>query len=173
MRRYALSFLVMFAVIVVVSACKKKLPPATSPQATIGAEAPPIGVQELNGKRATLKGVKGQPTILALWATWCQPCHEEMPALVSWWRAQEEVALIALAVESPGVPGEKVQEFIDGLSFEGTAWRTTPGEASPLGLRALPVVYLLDQQGVIRSVHEGFTNVDDLMAWLEGALDEL
>lgn len=163
----------MLLVSVMLPACKKKPPPATSPQALIGTQAPAVRVNDLNGKRATLKGAKGKATILALWATWCEPCHEEMPALVGWWSDQSDVELIALAVESPNIEVRKVQQFIDDLSFDGTAWMTTPSEASPLGLRALPVVYLLDKKGIVRDVHEGFTSVDDLLIWLEAALDAL
>ena len=56
--------------------------------------------------------------LLNLWATWCAPCREEMPALD---RLQAELGsdkfeVVALAVDKSGVDGAK--KFLDDIKAE-------------------------------------------------------
>src|SRR5579864_4272837 len=50
--------------------------PATPPQ-----PAPAVSFTTLDGNTASLADFKGKPTVVNLWATWCQPCLKEMPSL--------------------------------------------------------------------------------------------
>lgn len=43
--------------------------------------APQFGFHGPNGESLTLADFKGKTVLLNLWATWCAPCREEMPAL--------------------------------------------------------------------------------------------
>ncbi|HPG89028.1 MAG TPA: redoxin family protein, partial [Hyphomicrobium sp.] len=42
---------------------------------------PDITFTDGNGKELKLSDFKGRTVLLNLWATWCAPCREEMPAL--------------------------------------------------------------------------------------------
>lgn len=153
--------------------CRSKLPPASSPSATLNDTLPAIDVREVGGKRTRLRPHPNKPMLLALWATWCEPCHEEIPALVRWAKQQDKVALTTLAVESKDVKDAEIQEFLDAAFVEGKAYRTATIDVAPLGMRALPTLYLIDAAGVIRATHEGFTGVEALMEWLETELEGL
>src|SRR3989338_11164228 len=54
----------------------------------------------------TLQGVsldqfKGQKILLHFWATWCQPCREEMPHLIALGeRSKDKLVILAIAVDS-------------------------------------------------------------------------
>ncbi|MES1989966.1 MAG: TlpA disulfide reductase family protein [Pseudomonadota bacterium] len=59
---------------------------ATGEMAHFRAEAAPEPVAELDfvdgaGKAVRLSDFRGKVVLLNLWATWCVPCREEMPAL--------------------------------------------------------------------------------------------
>jgi thiol-disulfide isomerase/thioredoxin len=41
----------------------------------------PLAFNGPDGQPATLDGFKGRVVLLNLWATWCAPCRQEMPAL--------------------------------------------------------------------------------------------
>ncbi|WP_375460984.1 TlpA family protein disulfide reductase [uncultured Enterovirga sp.] len=43
--------------------------------------APALGFAGPDGRRATLADFRGGTVLLNLWATWCEPCKREMPAL--------------------------------------------------------------------------------------------
>src|SRR5690606_41397678 len=42
---------------------------------------PPLSFEGPDGRRLTLADFKGRTVLLNLWATWCAPCRQEMPAL--------------------------------------------------------------------------------------------
>lgn len=45
--------------------------------------APKYGALTLDGKPASLESFQGKPVLINVWATWCVPCRQEMPALES------------------------------------------------------------------------------------------
>lgn len=46
-----------------------------------GSELPDFTLKDPAGKELQLKGLKGKPFLLNLWATWCGPCVAELPQL--------------------------------------------------------------------------------------------
>ncbi len=48
----------------------------------VGSRAPDFHAKNLaTGRSVTLADYRGQVVVLNVWATWCQPCRVEMPAL--------------------------------------------------------------------------------------------
>ena len=47
----------------------------------VGKAAPPISADDLAGRRWTLADGAGRITWVNFWATWCEPCRTEMPAM--------------------------------------------------------------------------------------------
>ena len=108
-------------------------------------------LQFLNGSGAevSLAGFRGQVVLLNVWATWCAPCREEMPALD---RLQTELGsdkfqVVALAVDKSGVEGAKkfladikagkLEPYADPTAKEGTR----------LKIVGMPTTILIDREG--------------------------
>ncbi len=55
-------------------------------------------VSSLDGGTLRLSELRGKVVFLNLWATWCGPCKEEMPAMERLWRRYKANGLIVVAL---------------------------------------------------------------------------
>src|SRR6202043_1100706 len=62
-------------------------PPLSAPKALtgpqLGAPAPDFAFRTLDGKKVSLAAYRGKTLVVNVWATWCPPCRQEMPDLLS------------------------------------------------------------------------------------------
>jgi peroxiredoxin len=111
--------------------------------------APEFSLPDLAGKKVQLKALRGSLVFLNFFATWCDPCREEMPGMERLFRAHKDKGFVVLAVnmqESAKTVRPFVQElkltFPIALDAEGTVSRE-------YGVRALPVSFLIGRDGRI------------------------
>ena len=135
---------------------------ATSP--TIGSPAPPLALPTLDGTQSVdLQTQRGNVVLLNFWASWCEPCKREMPALQQW---HEQYADQGLAVI--GVDTLYQDERAAAQSFVQTNGITYPILADEAGdtrqpwlIQGLPRTYVIDRDGVVRALKLGeFTQAD-------------
>jgi peroxiredoxin len=84
-----------------------------------GSPAPDFSLPRLDGGAAlSLAELRGRVVLVNFWATWCQPCEAEMPALERLYRSLSgsPFELVAISVDEDA---EAVKRFRDrlGLSF--------------------------------------------------------
>lgn len=61
---------------------------------------PQISFKEYNGAKVEISQFKGKVLIVSFWASWCGPCLEEMPSLISLIESQKgNVELIAISAD--------------------------------------------------------------------------
>src|SRR6185369_1204640 len=69
--------------------------------------APTLSLSDLNGKVWDLPSLQGHAVLLNFWATWCEPCLEEMPSLEALARRHDGEPLRVLTVNyqesEPGI----------------------------------------------------------------------
>lgn len=97
----------------------------------------------------TIEAFKGKVVLLNLWATWCGPCREEMPALD---RLQKEMGsdkfeVVAVSVDKNGV--EKAREFMAGIDVNSLAFYADPTARAASKVKAIgmPATLLVDAEG--------------------------
>ena len=75
----------MVALLLALPACYNSPDAASAtsggPAQLSGAPAASFDVARTDGRRDSLAAHRGQVVLLNIWATWCPPCREEMPAL--------------------------------------------------------------------------------------------
>jgi len=118
--------------------------------ATEGRPAPEIRAMLLDGTEFNLGDYAGKVVVVNMWATWCAPCREEMPALDAYYRQHRDqgLVLVALSMDDPKDEA-KVREVTKSYSFAigfehdtylkgyGRIWR-------------LPLTFVVDREGILR-----------------------
>ena len=110
---------------------------------------PALELVDAKGVKRTLADFRGKVVLLNVWATWCAPCREEMPALD---RLQAELGgpafqVVALSVDQQG--SEIAQRFFREIGVKSLEFYIDPSARAAFRLEApgLPVSLLLDRQG--------------------------
>jgi peroxiredoxin len=74
---------------------------STPPPVGRGSEAPAFDLQRLDGESLTLTQLRGKVVLVNFWATWCESCKDEMPAMETLYRELNGAGfdLIAISVD--------------------------------------------------------------------------
>ena len=170
MRSFAIA--VVVGIVVASTGCGDMRDPGVG----IGRTAPAYGALTLAGDSAHLAELRGQVVLLNVWATWCGPCREEIPALQELYEQHGErgFEIVGVSIDGPSeVPA--IRQFADSYGVTYTLWHDP---VDVIGTRyrlvGVPATFLLDREGVIRWFHMGPVTVDDprLNQALEAALTQ-
>ena len=121
----------------------------------VGRAAPDFTLTPLDGGEAvTLASLRGKPVVLNFWATWCVPCFEEHPVLVSTARRLGDRARFVGVIYEDGE--EQVKAF---LARQGGAYPSLmdPGSRTAIafGVFGVPETYFIDAEGKIAAKQIG------------------
>jgi thiol-disulfide isomerase/thioredoxin len=110
---------------------------------------PVLQFEDSQGGKRTLADFHGRMILLNVWATWCVPCREEMPALD---RLQAELGgprfqVLAVSVDQEGP--EIAQRFFKEIGVKSLDFYIDRSARAAFQLDAvgLPVSILIDRQG--------------------------
>ena len=69
----------------------------------IGQLAPSLVLHTLDGKSIATRDLLGQVVIVTFWATWCEPCREELPLFSSYAvrHAQDGLRVLGFSLDGP------------------------------------------------------------------------
>lgn len=125
-----------------------------------GARAPEIGLRDLNGNNVTIASLRGNVVLVDFWASWCEPCAEEFPVLERLYNRYRGQGFTVIAVSQ-----DRTADNMRGFLRQHTASfpvvldanHAVAGRYRP---PRMPSSYIIDRQGVVRHVHEGFRSSD-------------
>ena len=117
--------------------------------AHIDSTAPDFTVQDAD-RKISLSDLRGKIVVLNFWATWCQPCVEEMPSLVQMQQRMGAKGVTVLAV-SVDVDESAYQRFLKNHKIELLTVRDPDQKSNNLyGTSKFPESYIIDRSGVVR-----------------------
>ena len=113
----------------------------------LAATAPPATLVTLDGKRISTPQLLGRVVILTFWATWCEPCREELPLLSQYADRHSNAGLSVLGFSlDPPDQLPEVKRVAQTLSFPVglLAHSSTSGYGR---IWRLPVNFTIDRAG--------------------------
>ncbi len=128
-----------------------------STQAISSGSTPDFRLTTFAGATATNDSLKGKPTLLMFWASWCTTCQKELPNLKTLFEQKKEKGFQALAIgfqdKESNIRGY-VRDHSGTFSFP-TAYDVNDQVSEAFGVKGTPTFVLLDAQGRIVLVHVG------------------
>jgi cytochrome c biogenesis protein CcmG, thiol:disulfide interchange protein DsbE len=115
----------------------------------IGRTAPDFTVQD-SDRKVTLNQLRGDVVVLNFWASWCPPCVDELPSLISMQNRMRGKGVVVLAV-SIDVDSDAYHRFLKERNVTLLTVRDPEQRSSGLyGTLGWPETYIIDRKGVVR-----------------------
>ena len=136
-----------------------------------GAPAPPFKLKTLSGATSGPADHPDKVVILDFWATWCQPCRQQMPALHQvMHERRDEVVILAINVDDPHpARAQALQSFLreEGLQIDPLV---DDGEVQLLyGVERIPSLIIIGPDGNIAYTGVGLHTAKQIKRHIDAA----
>jgi cytochrome c biogenesis protein CcmG/thiol:disulfide interchange protein DsbE len=130
-----------------------------------GRAAPGLPEQTLVPPRVTIDDLRGKPTAINFWASWCEPCRKEAPGFAALGRSVRGARLVGVDWNDSE---SGARAFIRRYGWRFPNLRDADGAAGDrYGIRGLPTTFILDDRGRIAQVLRGPQTATDVRRALE------
>ena len=118
---------------------------------------------------ASLADQKGKVVVLNFWASWCEPCREEVPLLQKTHETISAKGGVVLGVDTQDA-SNKAAAFLQGLNATFPSLRDRDRDyGRQFGVNAYPETFLIDRKGRIAAVRR----LPVTQEWLDQHLPKL
>jgi peroxiredoxin len=135
--------------LVAVVAAHAAWPSHAWPAGLEGQSAPALEMKLLDGNPFKLADAAGKVLVVNYWATWCEPCRAEMPAIDTYYRKHRDEGLVIVAISMDKPADEaKVREVMKAYAFSAALVK----DASAKGygrIWRIPMTFVIDRKGVV------------------------
>lgn len=135
--------------------------PALRPPAqAVGQRVDDLSATGLDGRAFRLGDATGRVRVVDFWASWCEPCREQLPLLERLSREHApELAVVAISFDDDRAP---LDAFLAQVPVSFPVLWDPSGDrlGDGLSIHRLPTTWVVDRAGVVRSVHVGFDAVE-------------
>ena len=108
---------------------------------------PPLQALDPQGKVWRLSDLRGRAVLLNFWATWCEPCRNEMPTLQQLAEIYGPEQLLVLAINFKEGP-RRINQYVQATGLSLPVLLDAQGEiAKQWGANVFPTTILIDAEG--------------------------
>jgi thiol-disulfide isomerase/thioredoxin len=137
--------------------------------ATLAAHAEGFSFQDTQGKTHTLAGYRGKWVLVNFWATWCPPCLEEIPDLITLHDRHKDKDMVVIGVAMDYQNPKQVTQFAEDYFISYPIVLGNSKIAAQVGSAdALPATYLYNPQGKLVAQHVGALTKKTVESYIAG-----
>jgi len=132
---------------------------------------------DINGRDLDLNSLRDKVVLVQFWGTWCVPCINEMPLLISLYEKYHKSGFEIIGVNTNvrGDDEKRVKQFVEGMTFggkkipwtilhEGLGERKNKTTLTKLyGIEELPVLILIGKNGRVLNLYPTPNALDELI----------
>jgi len=151
-RAIILSMIVAVGIVALVFLSRSNKGTETSlSRAIVGLDAPELLVSDTSGKTYRLADLKGSVVFVNFWATWCQPCREEMPSLQTLYNQLKDRKGFRMVTVLYRDDYQRAMAYMRENHYEFPVLLDDGGKtAMSYGVTGVPETYVLDKKGVLK-----------------------
>ncbi len=101
-------------------------------------------------------GIQGKITLVDFWASWCAPCKSSFPEMETLYSDYKDQGFQILAINLDDDLKAKDRFLSRMKSSFDVALDSEKSAVQSAGIDVIPSCFLIDQNGVIRLVHQGW-----------------
>ena len=118
----------------------------------VGDKAPALVVKDITGKDVDLSAMQGKIVIVALWATWCEPCKAEMKMLRDFYHQHEDQGIEIIALSLDRAKDKKAVQKAAAKVDYTVAMASDAKENGFDGNNTVPQTYVINADGNVSAV---------------------
>lgn len=151
-RAIILSMVVALGIVALVFLSRSNKGTETSlPRVIVGLDAPDLLVSDTAGKTYRLSDLKGSVVFVNFWATWCQPCREEMPSIQTLYNQLKDRKGFRMVTILYKDDYQRAMAYMSENHYELPVLLDDNGKtAKSYGVTGVPETYILDKKGVLK-----------------------
>lgn len=125
------------------------------------------------GERVKLSDLRGKVVLLNFWASWCIPCRDEAPALEAMWREYRDRGVVFLGVDYLDTEADGLRFLAEFGTTYANGFDVQQRISRQYRITGVPETFVIDQQGVVRTIFIQPINETRIRAAIDPLLNEV
>jgi peroxiredoxin len=122
-----------------------------------GSQAANFDLEKLDGTTVSLESLRGKVVFLNVWATWCEPCREEMPSMQTLYddfKGNKDFVMLAVSQDVKGRAA--VAPYVAKNDYQFTILLDPENKLmDSYEISGVPETFIIDRKGQIVAHHMG------------------
>jgi cytochrome c biogenesis protein CcmG, thiol:disulfide interchange protein DsbE len=132
--------------------------------------APDFVLTNLSGQHFRLSDYRGKVVVLDFWATWCDPCKQEIPHFIEMQNkyASQGLQVLGVSMDDDEPPVRQFQQQFK-MNYPVALGNAKLADQYG-GILGLPITFVIDRNGRITARHIGATDASVIEAEIQSLL---